>query len=105
MRHFTVQVAHCYTDEWLGSHHGLWPPATVCHAAYEWARDDDGDGVREVHVNTIEGLWTAVRNFLRPFTAGHKQRLSGYVAIAEFRRNHKHISPEVLLVTVQPFTR
>src|SRR5262249_42860785 len=35
--------------------------ATVCHADGEWARDDDGDGIREVHVNTREGLWTGVR--------------------------------------------
>jgi transposase len=27
--------------------------ATVVHLKYEWARDDDGDGVREVHVNTM----------------------------------------------------
>jgi hypothetical protein len=32
----------------------------------EWARDDDRDGVREVHSNTIEGLWTGLRNHLRP---------------------------------------
>ena len=31
------------------------PRATVCHAEKEWARDDDGDGIREVHVNTLEG--------------------------------------------------
>ena len=24
----------------------------VCHSAGEWARDDDGDGKREVHCNT-----------------------------------------------------
>jgi transposase len=32
------------------------PHATVCHAEGEWARDDDGDGIREVHDNTMEGL-------------------------------------------------
>ena len=29
---------------------------TVCHAAGEYARDDDGDGFCEVHVNTMEGF-------------------------------------------------
>ena len=29
---------------------------TVCHAAGEFARDEDGDGFCEVHVNTIEGF-------------------------------------------------
>src|SRR4051812_24760283 len=28
---------------------------TVCHARGEYARDEDGDGFCEVHVNTIEG--------------------------------------------------
>jgi len=31
--------------------------ATVNHLIHEWPRDDDGDGVREVHNNTIEGFW------------------------------------------------
>jgi len=30
---------------------------TVCHARKEYARDEDGDGFHEVHVNTIEGFW------------------------------------------------
>jgi len=68
--------------------------ATVCHADNEWARDDDGDDIREVHTNTIEGMWTDVRNYLRPFKGVHKDYLSGYVAMAEFRRNLKSISPE-----------
>jgi len=37
----------------------------VNHGAGEWARDDDGDGVREVHCDTMEGTWTGLRNFLR----------------------------------------
>jgi transposase len=41
--------------------------ATVCHSAGEWARDDDGDGIREVHDNTLEGIWTGLRNYLRIF--------------------------------------
>ena len=32
----------------------------VCHADRDWARDDDGDGVRDIHVNTLKGLWTRV---------------------------------------------
>src|SRR3954447_5963145 len=32
--------------------------ATVNHGAGEWVRDDDGDGVREVHCNTMERTWT-----------------------------------------------
>ena len=29
---------------------------SVCRSAGEYARDEDGDGFCEVHVNTIEGL-------------------------------------------------
>src|SRR4051812_9821580 len=51
----TLEGATVYTDEWRG--YGRLPElgrghATVSHADREWARDDDGDGVREVHDNT-----------------------------------------------------
>ncbi len=80
------------TDEWrgynglreIGRHH-----ATVCHADREWARDDDGDGVREVHCNTLEGLWTGLRNFLRPFRGVNKKYLHQYVAMFEWGYNVK----------------
>jgi hypothetical protein len=39
---------------------------TVCHAAGENARDDDGDGFCEVHVNMVEGFWSLLRSWLRP---------------------------------------
>jgi transposase len=60
------------------------PRASVCHTAGEWARDDDGDGVREVHHNTQEGLWTGLRSFLRPFRGVNKVYLYQYVAIFEW---------------------
>jgi transposase-like protein len=101
---FTQAGVMCYTDEWQGYTHIIRPHATVCHAEREWARDDDGDGIREVHVNTVEGLWTDVRNFLRPFKGVHKHRLSGYVALAEFRRNHQRISPDLIAVLVVQHT-
>ena len=64
------------SDEWRG--YNSLPEmgrghATVCHAKKEWAGDDDGDGVREVHDNTLEGLWTGLRNFLRPFRGVSKK--------------------------------
>src|SRR5918997_900436 len=39
---------------------------TVRHGRGEYARDEDGDGVREVHVNTMEGFWSLLRSWLRP---------------------------------------
>jgi transposase-like protein len=87
------------TDEWQG-YNGL--PAigrsrsTVCHAVREWARDDDGDGVREVHVNTLEGLWTGLRNFLRPFRGVSKKYLYQNVAMFEWGYNVKRATPVFL---------
>ena len=46
--------------EWGYGHH------TVCHGRGEFARDEDGDGFCEVHVNTIEGFWSLLRSWLRP---------------------------------------
>ena len=82
------------TDEWQAYAHlpetGR-PHRTVCHAPgiREWARDDDGDGVREVHCNTMEGVWTGCRNFLRPFRGVSKWYLSQYVAVFEWGHNLK----------------
>src|SRR5919205_3645836 len=48
---------------------------TVCHARGEYARDEDGGGFCEVHVNTAEGLWSLLRKW-RPAGRG-LTRLSG----------------------------
>ena len=97
------------TDEWAGYDHlpeldrGR---ATVCHAPgrREWARDDDGDGVREVHNNTLEGFWTGLRNFLRPFRGVNKCLLCQYVAMFEWSYNIKEVTMEFLraLLGIKP---
>jgi transposase len=97
---FTRPQAHLYTDEWRGYDHVERSRTTVKHGAYEWARDDDRDGVREVHSNTAEGLWTTVRNFLRPFRGVHKQYLCHYVAICEFHINLSRVSPRFIAALV-----
>jgi len=89
---FTLIASQVFTDESARYNHGIRPHQTVCHSQGEYARDDDGDGIREVHVNTTEGLWTDVRNFLRGFKGVHKDYLNGYVAIFEFWRNLKRIT-------------
>ena len=101
---FTQAEAVVNTDEWQGYGHLLRTHVTVCHGVKEWARDEDGDGMREVHVNTTEGLWTTVRNFLRPFRGVHKRLLSGYIAICEFAINLKRVTVDFIaaLVAKQP---
>ena len=34
----------------------------VNHGRGEYARDEDGDGFCEVHVNTMEGIWSLLRS-------------------------------------------
>ena len=95
----TQPEATVYTDEWVGY---AWVAetgrghATVCHTPgqREWARDDDGDGVREVHNNTLEGLWTGLRNFLRPFRGVSKWYLEEYVGIFQWVHNLKVVTVE-----------
>ncbi len=97
---FTGDGTHVYTDEYDSYNDLERPHATVTHGQREWARDDDGDGIREVHTNTCEGMWAGVRTFLRPFRGVHKRFLSGYVAIHEFRVNLKQISVSFLAAFV-----
>ena len=84
-----------YGDEWGGY---AWVSgtgrghATVCHSAREWARDDDGDEVREVHNNTLEGLWTGRRNVLRPFRGVSKWFLDEYVGIFQWIHTVKAVT-------------
>jgi transposase len=97
----TKPGAAVYTDDWSPY---KWLPrygrrhAAVSHVQYEWARDDDGDGVREVHCNTLEGIWTGLRNFLRPFRGVNKIYLQQYVAMFEWSHNIKTATDDFLRV-------
>lgn len=78
---------------------------TVCHSHHEYARDDDGDGFCEVHCNTMEGIWTGLRNFLRPFRGVHKKYLAAYVAMFEWAHNLKRVTTGFLkTLMVSSFT-
>ena len=57
---------------------------TVCHSRGESARDDDGDGFREVHVNTAEGLWSLLRSWLRPHRGISQDKLPLYLGFFAF---------------------
>jgi transposase-like protein len=85
------------TDEWVA--YDRLPASGRARAAVrhtrpnpEYARDDDGDGIREVHCNTGEGLWAGLRNFLRPFRGVAKRYLSQYVAMFEWAHNLKAVT-------------
>ena len=60
---------------------------TVCHARGEYARDDDGDGFCEVHVNTTEGFWSLLRSWLRPHRGISQEKLPLYLGFFRFVHN------------------
>ena len=71
----------------------------------EFARDDDGDGVCEVHGKTMEGFWSLLRSGLRPHRGISREKLSVYLSFFEFihhvRKRGKALLPALieLLVT------
>lgn len=78
-----------YTDEyciynWLSSDY---EHKTVNHGKGEYARDEDGDGKCEVHVNTMEGFWSLLRPWLRPHRGISQEKLPYYLAFFEFLHN------------------
>jgi transposase len=99
----TLEGTVVNTDEWKG-YNGL-PRMKRVHKTVDhsgpkstWARDDDGDGVREVHCNTQEGLWTSVRNFLRRFYGLSKWYLAQYQAVFQWGYNIKTVTDEFLRI-------
>jgi transposase len=97
----TAPKATVNTDEWPGYNEVAdsgRKHVTVCHTpgARVWAKDLDGDGVREVHVNTAEGFWTGLRNFLRPFRGVSKIFLQQYVIMHEWAHNLKTVTLDFL---------
>jgi transposase len=85
-----------YTDEWQSYRSSHTAQAAVCHSVHEWARDDDGDGQREVHCNSCEGAGAALRTYLRAFRGVHKQYLHLYVATYEAMCNAKRVTSELI---------
>jgi transposase len=79
---------------------------TVCHAKGEYARDDDGDGFCEVHVNTLEGFWSLLRSWLRPHRGISQERLPLYLGFFEFvhnvRRRGKALLGSLIELLVAP---
>ena len=72
---------YCRLKQWGYEH------KTVCHSKGEYARDEDGDGFHEVHVNTIEGFWSLLRSWLRPHRGISQEKLPLYLGFFEFVHN------------------
>jgi transposase-like protein len=105
-----VQVgSFIYTDEYdLYARLPAWGYAheTVNHSQGEYARDADGDGIHEIHVNTLEGFWSLRRSWLRPHRGVSQERLPLYLGFFEFvhnvRRRGKALLHALLAVLIAP---
>jgi len=79
---------------------------SVNHSAGEYARDEDGDGFHEVHVNTLEGFWSLLRSWLRPHRGISQEKLPCYLGFFEFihnvRRRGKALLHSLLAILVAP---
>jgi transposase len=60
---------------------------SVHHSAGEYARDEDGDGFHEIHVNTMEGFWSLLRSWLRPHRGISQEKLPIYLGFFQFVHN------------------
>lgn len=60
---------------------------TVNHGEGQFARDADRDGVNEVHVNTIEGVWSLFRSWLRPHRGISQRFLPLYIGFFQAMHN------------------
>jgi transposase-like protein len=79
-----------YTDEYdIYSRLEQWgyEHENVCHSDGEYARDDDGDGFCEIHVNTMEGFWSLLRSWRRPHRGISQEHLPLYLGFFEFVHN------------------
>src|SRR5919206_61506 len=81
-------------DEWGYEH------KTVCHARGEYARDEDGDGFCEVHVNTAEGLWSLLRSWLRPHRGISQEKLPAYLGFFQVVHNARRRGKALLTTLV-----
>jgi len=79
-----------YTDEYdIYARLSKWgyEHKTVNHSAGEFARDENGDGFHEVHVNTMEGFWSLLRSWLRSHRGISQEKLPIYLGFFEFVHN------------------
>jgi transposase len=78
---------------------------TVCHGRGEYARDEDGDGFCEVHVNTMEGVWSLLRSWLRPHRGISQDKLPDYLGFFQLVHNARRRGKALLSALVAALVR
>lgn len=78
---------------------------TVNHSVGEYARDEDGDGFHEIHVNTMEGFWSLLRSWLRPHRGISQDKLPLYLTLFEFvynlKKRGKRLLPSLMSILLK----
>ena len=90
LKHSVLPGTLVYTDEYV-IYHRLndwgYKHESVNHGKGEYARDDDGDGFHEIHVNTMGGFWSLLRSWLRPHRGISQEKIPLYFGFFEFIYN------------------
>ncbi len=109
IRKFVERGSAVHTDEYAIYNHlnqKGYKHKRVCHGVGEYARDDDGDGFCEVHVNTMEGFWSLLRSWLRPHRGISQEKLPLYLGFFEsvhnMRKRGKALLRSLLELLLQP---
>ena len=92
-----------YTDEYdIDDRLPVWgyQHRTVCHSRGEYARDEDGDGFHEIHVNTMEGFWSLLPSWLRPHRGISQEKLPIYLGFFQFVHNVRKRGKQLLAALV-----
>jgi transposase len=81
-------------EEWGYEHQ------TVCHGRGEYARDEDGDGFCDVHVDTAEGFWSPPRSWLRPHRGISREKLPIYLGFFQLVHNARRRGKALLTTLI-----
>ena len=107
---FVEKGSQVYTDEYdIYNRLNEWGyhRYSVCHSQGEYARDEDGDGFHEIHVNTMEGFWSLLRSWLRPHRGISQESLPCYLAFFQTAHNIRKrgfalLTPMLQLIVAKP---
>ena len=75
----------------------------LCHSKGEYARNEDEDGYCEVHVNSMEGVWSLLRRWLRPHRGISQEHLPFYIGFFEFAYNTRTRCKSLIRNMLQTF--
>jgi len=103
MKELVIPDGSMSTEHSIYAHLWAWgyDHKRVNHGRGECARDEDGDGFCEVHVNTMEGFWSLWRSWLRPHRGISQEKLPLYLGFFEFVHNARKRGKALLSALIE----